>query len=113
MPYLHPDAFIINTTSITAYRGSPKLLDYSATKGAIVAFTRSLSQQLMDRRILLNAVAPGPVRTPLIPGSLDAEAVSKFGADSPMGSTELLRVERQHVPGNAELDVGLELNQTP
>ncbi|HCN90278.1 MAG TPA: hypothetical protein DIT28_14045, partial [Oxalobacteraceae bacterium] len=85
LPHLHPDARIINTSSITAYRGSPRLLDYSATKGAIVAFTRSLSQQLMDRRILVNAVAPGPVWTPLIPASFDAESVSKFGADSPMG----------------------------
>lgn len=84
-PHPHPDARIINTTCITAYCGSPRLLDYSATKGAIVAFTRSLSQQLMDRRILVNAVAPGPVWTPLIPTRFDAESVSKFGADSPMG----------------------------
>ena len=85
LPHPHPDARIINTTCITAYCGSPRLLDYSATKGAIVAFTRSLSQQLMDRRILVNAVAPGPVWTPLIPTRFDAESVSKFGADSPMG----------------------------
>ncbi len=76
---------IINTTSVTAYRGSPGLLDYSATKGAIVAFTRSLSQKLAAEGIRVNAVAPGPIWTPLIPASFDAEKVSKFGGDSPLG----------------------------
>lgn len=76
---------IINTTSVTAYRGSPGLLDYSATKGAIVSFTRSLSQSLVADGIRVNAVAPGPIWTPLIPASYDEEKVSVFGSDSPMG----------------------------
>ncbi|MEA2553116.1 MAG: hypothetical protein QOJ65_1292 [Fimbriimonadaceae bacterium] len=75
---------IVNTTSVTAYRGSPDLLDYSATKGAIVAFTRSLSQALVDRGIRVNAVAPGPVWTPLIPSTFSPEEVDKFGEDVPM-----------------------------
>tara|TARA_R110002072_G_scaffold160648_6_gene311949 strand:+ start:345 stop:1190 length:846 start_codon:yes stop_codon:yes gene_type:complete len=78
-------ARIINTASITAYRGSHHLIDYSATKGAIVAFTRSLSQYCSDRNILVNAVAPGPIWTPLIPATFDAEAVAEFGADQPLG----------------------------
>lgn len=76
---------IINTTSVTAYRGSPGLLDYSAAKGAIVSFTRSLSQQLLRDGIRVNAVAPGPIWTPLIPATFDNEKVSTFGSDSPMG----------------------------
>jgi NAD(P)-dependent dehydrogenase (short-subunit alcohol dehydrogenase family) len=75
---------IINTTSITAYQGSPHLVDYASTKGAIVAFTRSLSGMLVDRGIRVNAVAPGPIWTPLIPASFDAERVSEHGADTPM-----------------------------
>jgi NAD(P)-dependent dehydrogenase (short-subunit alcohol dehydrogenase family) len=75
---------IINTTSVTAYRGSEHLLDYSSTKGAIVTFTRSLSSMLVDRGIRVNAVAPGPIWTPLIPGSFDAEKVANFGSDVPM-----------------------------
>jgi NAD(P)-dependent dehydrogenase (short-subunit alcohol dehydrogenase family) len=75
---------IINTTSVTAYRGSPGLLDYSSTKGAIVSFTRSLSQNLLKDDIRVNAVAPGPIWTPLIPASFDEEKVSKFGSDAPM-----------------------------
>lgn len=78
-------ARIINTTSITAYRGSHHLIDYSATKGAIVAFTRSLSQYCSDRNILVNAVAPGPIWTPLIPATFDADKVADFGADQPLG----------------------------
>lgn len=85
LPQLRPGARIINTTSVTAYRGSPTLLDYSATKGAIVAFTRSLSLALADRGVRVNAVAPGPIWTPLIPASFDAERVSEFGGDTPMG----------------------------
>lgn len=85
LPYLKAGGRIINTTSVTAYRGSPHLLDYSATKGAIVAFTRSLSQQLADRGILVNAVAPGPVWTPLIPSSFPAEKVADFGKKVPLG----------------------------
>ena len=78
-------ATIINTTSITAYRGSDKLLDYAATKGAIVSFTRSLSQPLAKEGIRVNAVAPGPIWTPLIPASYPAEKVATFGADTPLG----------------------------
>ena len=74
----------INTTSVTAYRGSPHLLDYSATKGAIVAFTRSLALQLAKNGIRVNGVAPGPVWTPLIASTLAAEHVAKFGTDVPM-----------------------------
>ncbi len=84
LPHLKRGACIINTTSVTAYRGSPGLLDYSASKGAIVSFTRSLSQQLIERGIRVNAVAPGPIWTPLIPASFDAESVSRFGGETPM-----------------------------
>lgn len=76
---------IINTTSVTAYRGSPKLLDYSATKGAIVSFTRSLAGQLAEKKIRVNGVAPGPIWTPLIPATFPAEEVATFGSDSPLG----------------------------
>ncbi len=85
LPHLREGACIVNTTSVTAYRGSAELLDYSATKGAIVAFTRSLSQALAARSIRVNAVAPGPVWTPLIPASFSAEKVATFGSDVPMG----------------------------
>lgn len=85
MPHLKAGARIINTTSVTAYRGSAHLLDYSSTKGAIVAFTRSLSQQLAEKGILVNAVAPGPVWTPLIPSSFDAKQVEGFGEKVPLG----------------------------
>lgn len=76
---------IINTASVTAYRGSPALLDYSATKGAIVSFTRSLSQNLVKDKIRVNAVAPGPIWTPLIASTFSAEKVESFGSDTPMG----------------------------
>jgi NAD(P)-dependent dehydrogenase (short-subunit alcohol dehydrogenase family) len=85
MPHLKEGACIVNTTSVTAYRGSSHLLDYSSTKGAIVSFTRSLSQQLAQRSIRVNAVAPGPVWTPLIPSSSSAEGVTQFGKDVPLG----------------------------
>jgi NAD(P)-dependent dehydrogenase (short-subunit alcohol dehydrogenase family) len=87
LPHLRrsEDAVIINTTSVTAYRGSPALLDYSATKGAIVAFTRSLSQQLAAEGIRVNAVAPGPIWTPLIPSTFPADEVASFGSDTPLG----------------------------
>jgi NAD(P)-dependent dehydrogenase (short-subunit alcohol dehydrogenase family) len=76
---------IINTTSVTAYRGSGGLLDYSATKGAIVTFTRSLSENLIKKGIRVNGVAPGPIWTPLIPSTFPPQKVEKFGADVPMG----------------------------
>ncbi|CAG5018321.1 General stress protein 39 [Dyadobacter sp. CECT 9275] len=74
---------IINTTSITAYHGSPGLLDYSATKGAITSFTRSLSENLAEKGIRVNAVAPGPIWTPLIPSTFDEQHVAEFGKDTP------------------------------
>jgi NAD(P)-dependent dehydrogenase (short-subunit alcohol dehydrogenase family) len=82
--YLKEGSSIINTTSVNAYRGNESLMDYSATKGAIVSFTRSLSQSLIKKGIRVNAVAPGPVWTPLIPASFNDEKVSKFGKDVPM-----------------------------
>lgn len=84
MPYLKKGASIINTSSVTAYRGSPKLLDYSATKGAIISFTRSLSVNLIDKGIRVNAVAPGPIWTPLIASSFKPKKNAEFGSDSPM-----------------------------
>lgn len=84
MPYLKSGSSIINTTSVTAYRGSPKLIDYSATKGAIVSFTRSMALNLMDKGIRVNGVAPGPIWTPLIASSFDAKDVAEFGSDAPM-----------------------------
>jgi NAD(P)-dependent dehydrogenase (short-subunit alcohol dehydrogenase family) len=85
LPHLRKGSAIVNTTSVTAYRGSPALIDYSATKGAIVAFTRSLSQSLVEKGIRVNAVAPGPIWTPLIPASFPEEKVETFGSDTPMG----------------------------
>lgn len=85
LEYLGEGAVIINTTSVTAYRGAAHLLDYSATKGALVTFTRSLSEQLVGQGIRVNAVAPGPIWTPLIPASFSPEDVQAFGADTPMG----------------------------
>jgi NAD(P)-dependent dehydrogenase (short-subunit alcohol dehydrogenase family) len=82
--YLKEGSVIINTTSVTAYKGNQALMDYSATKGAIVSFTRSLSQSLVKKGIRVNAVAPGPVWTPLIPASFEDEKVSEFGKDIPM-----------------------------
>jgi NAD(P)-dependent dehydrogenase (short-subunit alcohol dehydrogenase family) len=75
---------IINVTSVTAFRGSPELLDYAATKGAILAFTRSLAAKVVDQGIRVNAIAPGPIWTPLIPASLDADRVSQHGEKVPM-----------------------------
>ncbi|MHA6300100.1 SDR family oxidoreductase [Devosia sp. CAU 1758] len=85
LPYLRKGASIVNTTSITAYRGSPSLMDYASTKGAIVAFTRSLSGSLAEKGIRVNGVAPGPIWTPLIPASFPADKVAKFGTDEPLG----------------------------
>jgi len=84
VPHLQKGSSVINTTSVTAYRGSPRLIDYSATKGALVSFTRALSTALAERGIRVNAVAPGPIWTPLIPSTFDAEKVAKFGLDTPM-----------------------------
>jgi len=86
LPLMPEGSAIINTTSITAYKGSPQLIDYSSTKGAILAFTRSLSQAVFEqRRIRVNAVAPGPIWTPLIPASFDEGRTAKHGASSGMG----------------------------
>lgn len=85
LPHLQEGSSIINTASVTAFKGNPLLIDYSATKGAIVGFTRSLSQSLVKKGIRVNAVAPGPVWTPLIPSSFDAGKVASFGQDIPMG----------------------------
>jgi NAD(P)-dependent dehydrogenase (short-subunit alcohol dehydrogenase family) len=76
---------IINTSSVTAYRGSKHLVDYASTKGAIVSFTRSLSGMLAERKIRVNGVAPGPIWTPLIPASFDEDKVAAFGQNTPMG----------------------------
>ncbi|HEX8203844.1 MAG TPA: SDR family oxidoreductase [Isosphaeraceae bacterium] len=84
LPHLKSGAAIINTTSVTAYKGNPLLLDYSSTKGAIVAFTRSLALALVERGIRVNGVAPGPIWTPLIPATFPPEQVASFGADVPM-----------------------------
>ncbi|HWE36346.1 MAG TPA: SDR family oxidoreductase [Isosphaeraceae bacterium] len=85
LKHLKHGSAIVNTTSITAYQGNKQLLDYSSTKGAIVAFTRSLSKMLASEGIRVNAVAPGPIWTPLIPSTFPAEKVKTFGADTPMG----------------------------
>jgi NAD(P)-dependent dehydrogenase (short-subunit alcohol dehydrogenase family) len=85
LKHLRKGDTIVNTTSVTAYRGSPGLLDYSSTKGAIVAFTRSLSGNLADKGIRVNAVAPGPIWTPLIPASFEKKHVEEFGNDVPLG----------------------------
>lgn len=84
LPHLKEGAAIINTTSVTAYKGHDELVDYAATKGAIVAFTRSLSLQLVKKGIRVNGVAPGPIWTPLIPSTFDAEHVDTFGENYPM-----------------------------
>lgn len=84
MKHLNEGSAIVNTTSVTAYKGNPQLLDYSSTKGAIVAFTRSLSQSLIQKGIRVNAVAPGPIWTPLIPSTFPEEKVANFGKQVPM-----------------------------
>ena len=87
LPYLNEGDSIINTTSITSYHGHDELIDYASTKGAVTSFIRSLSTQLMKKKkgIRVNGVAPGPIWTPLIPSSFDAETVAKFGKNTPMG----------------------------
>ena len=84
MKYLKKGSCIINTTSVTAYRGSDHLMDYASTKGAILSFTRSLAANLAQKGIRVNAVAPGPIWTPLIASTLSKKAVSEFGSDTPM-----------------------------
>ncbi len=85
MPHFRKGGVIINTASVTAYQGSPELLDYSASKGAIVAFTRSLSKALAEKKIRVNAVAPGPIWTPLIPSTFPGKEVATFGSGTPLG----------------------------
>ncbi len=85
LKHLNKGAVIINTTSVTAYKGSAHLVDYSSTKGAITSFTRSLSQALADKCIRVNGIAPGPVWTPLIPSTFPAKEVETFGSDVPLG----------------------------
>lgn len=85
LPHLEEGAAIVNTTSVTAYQGNPSMIDYSATNGAIVSFTRALSNQLVEKGIRVNAVAPGPVWTPLIPATFPAEKVEDFGVQTPLG----------------------------
>jgi NAD(P)-dependent dehydrogenase (short-subunit alcohol dehydrogenase family) len=84
LPYMKKGSTIVNSTSVTAYRGSSHLIDYASTKGAIVAFTRSLAQNLVERGIRVNAVAPGPIWTPLITSSFEPERVAKHGSSAPM-----------------------------
>jgi NAD(P)-dependent dehydrogenase (short-subunit alcohol dehydrogenase family) len=84
LPHMGSGASIVNIASITAYEGNPQLIDYSSTKGAIVSFTRALSNSIVGRGIRVNAVAPGPIWTPLIPASYPAEKVETFGSDTPM-----------------------------
>lgn len=84
LPHLKSGAAIVNTSSVTAYRGSPELLDYSSTKGAIVTFTRSLAKGLVEKGIRVNGVAPGPIWTPLIPSTFPEDKVASFGAQTPM-----------------------------
>lgn len=85
MEYMKEGDSIINTTSVVAYQGRSSLIDYGATKGAIVSFTRSLNQDLAKKNIRVNAVAPGPIWTPIIPSTFDEEHVAKFGKDTVMG----------------------------
>ncbi|MBM7061906.1 glucose 1-dehydrogenase [Pseudomonas sp. UL073] len=84
LPHLKEGAAIINTGSITAYKGNATLLDYSSSKGAIISYTRSLALNLAERGIRVNAVAPGPIWTPLIPSTFDADKVAHFGGNTPM-----------------------------
>jgi NAD(P)-dependent dehydrogenase (short-subunit alcohol dehydrogenase family) len=84
VPHLEPGATIINTASIQAYQSSSSLLDYATTKGGIVAFTKALAEELAQQGIRVNAVAPGPIWTPLIPATMPEEKVKSFGSDTPL-----------------------------
>lgn len=84
LPHMKKGSSIINTASVTAYKGNPMLIDYSSTKGAIVSFTRALSMNIVGKGIRVNAVAPGPIWTPLIPSTFNEDQVAKFGGDTPM-----------------------------
>jgi NAD(P)-dependent dehydrogenase (short-subunit alcohol dehydrogenase family) len=84
LPHMPDGGAIINSTSVTAYKGSPTQIDYASTKGAIVAFTRSLAMHLVKRGIRVNAVAPGPIWTPLIPASYPADKAAEHGQAVPM-----------------------------
>jgi len=85
LPHLKTGSVIVNTASVVAFKGSERLIDYSATKGAIVTFTRSMAMSLVKQGVRVNAVAPGPVWTPLIVSSFSAEEAAVFGTDTPMG----------------------------
>ena len=85
LPHMKPGSAVINTGSITGLEGEKTLLDYAATKGAIHAFTKSLAQQLVEKQIRVNAIAPGPVWSSLNPSAKSPEQVAKFGSDTPMG----------------------------
>jgi NAD(P)-dependent dehydrogenase (short-subunit alcohol dehydrogenase family) len=85
LPHLQPGSAIINTASIQAFQPSAHLLDYATTKGGIVAFTKALAQDLAERGVRVNSVAPGPIWTPLIPATMPKEQVAKFGSDTPLG----------------------------
>lgn len=85
LPHLSKGSSIINTASITAYQGNPQLIDYSSTKGAIVSFTRALANNIADKGIRVNGVAPGPIWTPLIPATFPADKVKEFGKNAPLG----------------------------
>jgi NAD(P)-dependent dehydrogenase (short-subunit alcohol dehydrogenase family) len=85
LKHMKKGGVILNTASITAFKGHEVLVDYSATRGAAVTFTRSMSQQLASKGIRVNAVAPGPIWTPLIPASFDEKQVAEFGTDTALG----------------------------
>ncbi|KGX90517.1 short-chain dehydrogenase [Pontibacillus halophilus JSM 076056 = DSM 19796] len=85
IPHLKPGSSIINTASINPYVGNPELVDYTSTKGAVVAFTRSMAKQLVNKGIRVNGVAPGPIWTPLIPATFSEEEVEQFGTNTLMG----------------------------
>ncbi|MGR3496897.1 SDR family oxidoreductase [Citreimonas sp.] len=85
LPHLGEGSAIVNTASVNAFKGNDKLVDYSSTRGAVLAFSRSIAKQLLDRGIRVNTVAPGPIWTPFIPGSMPPDMVEGFGKQAPMG----------------------------